>query len=98
MDFKSVLQQKYEEHRQSRNLQQRAKLLSPDLKCLEPDPILQALLKQDTQSKFIDPRHNLVFWARPTGNLRSLINETQQRLLLEAPSQQIFNVTVIKPR
>ena len=95
-DSKHEIQKRYEEHRQSRNAQQMAKLLSASFTALEPDPILQAILRQDAESPFADSRHNLVFWARPSGGVRSLTDQIQQKLLSEAPSQQVNDLTCIR--
>ncbi|PNS20565.1 ATP-dependent RNA helicase ded1 [Sphaceloma murrayae] len=76
------IQARYETHRDAREAQQKAKLLSPEFDAVTID---ETLLKLETQPGFIDPRHCLVFWARPPQPVRELISEVQRRLQSVAP-------------
>lgn len=80
------IQSRYDLHRTTRNSQQRAKLLSADFPGLLLDPILQRLENPALEPGFVDPRHCLVFWARPTQNVRNLTTTIQEKLLAIAPS------------
>lgn len=82
------IQQRYKTHREARNEQQKAKLLSPTFTGFLIDPILDKL-RHD--SSYVDPRNCLVFWAPPPLRIRSLVNEIQQRLLRVAPSKPPFS-------
>jgi hypothetical protein len=88
-DLKSQtqIQSRYTLHRTNRNAQQRAKLLSPDFAGVTPDEILAKLEKPEEYPGYEDPRHCLVFWARPTMAVRELIGEVQRRLREAAPSE-----------
>lgn len=84
--FQVQMQARYSTHRTTRNAQQKEKLLSPDFTGLILDPILQRLEDPTIQPGFTDPRHCLVFWARPPTHIREIINKVQQELLTLAPS------------
>jgi hypothetical protein len=45
------------------------------------------MMKPSIEPGFKDFRHCLVFWARPPGHIRSLVNKLQQDLLKLAPSR-----------
>ncbi|KAG8623589.1 hypothetical protein KVT40_008565 [Elsinoe batatas] len=81
-DDPKQIQARYETHRNTREGQQKAKLLSPEFDAVIVD---ETLLKLETQPGFEDPRHCLVFWARPPKAVRSLIAEVQRRLKEVAP-------------
>lgn len=49
------------------------------------DPILLRLTDQTIEPGYTDPRHCLVFWARPPQSLKSLIAPLQQRLRSASP-------------
>jgi len=66
--------------------QQRAKLLDPGLPGVILDPILKKLEEPNLDVGYVDPRHCLVFWARPPSELRELIANIQQKLRTVAPS------------
>jgi hypothetical protein len=83
---KGIIQARYSTHRTARNAQQKAKLLSPDFSGLILDPVLQKLEDPTIEPGFTDPRHCLVFWARPPAHIRSLVDNIQQELLKLAPS------------
>lgn len=84
--LQALLQSRYSTHRTTRNGQQREKLLSPEFSGLLTDPILQRLRDLSIEPGFTDPRHCLVFWARPPSHIRSLAGKVQQKLLALAPS------------
>ena len=50
------------------------------------DQILEKLENPSIEPGYVDPRSCLVFWARPTTTVKSLIAEVQKRLLKVAPS------------
>ena len=81
-----LIQSRYSTHRCTRNEQQKTKLLSSEFSGLIIDPILKRLTNPLQEPTFKDPRHCLVFWARPPGHVRSLAGTIQQRLLALAPS------------
>ena len=76
------IQQRYKTHREARNEQQKAKLLSTDFTGFSIDPVLDKLLHDPS---YVDPRNCLVFWARPPLRIRTLVSEIQHRLLSVAP-------------
>lgn len=80
------LQTRYATHRNTRNGQQKEKLLSPEFSGLIIDPILERLMNPSIEPGFVDPRNCLVFWARPPSHIRSLVDQVQQKLLTLAPS------------
>ena len=53
------------------------------------DPILLRLHNPTIEPGYIDPRHCLVFWGRPTQKIKDLIHRVQQELLTVAPSKQL---------
>ncbi|KAK5168995.1 uncharacterized protein LTR77_006304 [Saxophila tyrrhenica] len=87
-DDPSQIQSRYNTHRTNRNTQQRAKLLTPDFSGVTIDEILAKL--EHSSDSFVDPRHCLVFWARPPTHLKTLISNIQQRLRDVAPNLWIM--------
>ncbi|EAQ84685.1 hypothetical protein CHGG_08699 [Chaetomium globosum CBS 148.51] len=81
------IQSLYATHRSTRNAQQREKFLSLDFKQLNIDPILLRLEKPDVEPGFQDPRHCLVFWARPPNHVVKLACHVQTLLQKAAPSK-----------
>jgi hypothetical protein len=89
----------YESHRRRRNRRQRDALLDPDFPGVEIDPVLEKLVAAEATAAaapnigrvpaYVDPRHCLVFWARPPAHIRGLVSDIQQRLLKVAPSMYI---------
>ncbi|KAK4991890.1 hypothetical protein LTR50_001509 [Elasticomyces elasticus] len=79
------IQARYTTHRTTRAAQQKAKLLSPDFTGVIVDPILKRLEDPTIEPGFTDPRHCLVFWARPPQQVKELIGAIQQKLLTAAP-------------
>ncbi|KAF8426015.1 RNA ligase/cyclic nucleotide phosphodiesterase [Tirmania nivea] len=79
----------YSRHRTARNALSRTTILSQDFPGPTVDPLLTRLiahspsLTQLVEDDALDPRHGLVFWARPSEGVKRLIGEVQ-RLLLEA--------------
>lgn len=61
------------------------------------DPILLRLEDQKIEPGFVDPRHCLVFWARPTEAVRSLIAQIQLKLLVAAPSMRPYFISRYSP-
>lgn len=84
------IQARYVTHREARNAQYRAKLLEPTFTHLAIDPILLKLLYPEQDPTYADPRHNLVFWARPPKAVCALVDVIQKKLLESAPSQRPF--------
>ena len=58
------------------------------------DPILLRLSDPSIEPGYLDPRHCLVFWGRPTTQIKDLIHRVQQELLTVAPSNAIINFSV----
>lgn len=50
------------------------------------DPVLQKIEDPKIEPGFQDPRHCLVFWARPPQHIKALVGTVQQKLLALAPS------------
>ena len=80
------IQSRYQTHRLTRNAQQKSHMLAPDFPGVNIDPILLRLENPSIEPGYVDPRNCLVFWARPTEKVKSLINRVQQELLTVAPS------------
>ncbi|KAF8446631.1 RNA ligase/cyclic nucleotide phosphodiesterase [Terfezia claveryi] len=77
----------YSRHRTARNALSRTTIVSPDFPGPTIDPLLTRLiahspsLTQLVEDDALDPRHGLVFWARPNEGANRLIGEVQRRLL-----------------
>lgn len=80
-----LIEDRYATHRTTRNSQQKAKLLSPEFSGLTIDTILKRLEEPALEPGFSDPRHCLVFWARPAPHVRDIASEIQKKLLKMAP-------------
>jgi len=91
-DDAAQLQTRYATHRNTRNGQQKEKLLSPEFSGLIIDPILERLMNPSIEPGFVDPRNCLVFWARPPSHIRSLVDQVQQKLLTLAPKLWLMPV------
>jgi hypothetical protein len=91
------IQARYETHRSNRGVQQKEKLTSPDFAGVTIDTILAKLEDQTIEPGFKDPRHCLVFWARPPPQVKAVIAEVQKRLKAVTPSEchsmQVTNLT-----
>ena len=61
-------------------------MLSKDFTGVSIDPTLLRLTNPTIEPGFVDPRHCLVFWARPTTSIKSLILTIQQKLSSVAPN------------
>lgn len=83
------LQTRYATHRNTRNAQQKEKLLSPEFSGLILDPVLQRLVDPTIEPDYVDPRNCIVFWARPPAHIRALVDRVQQKLKSLAPSMYI---------
>jgi hypothetical protein len=90
------MQAYYESHRRRRNQRQREALLDPNFAGVVIDPVLEKLVAAEATAAaapdtvrapaYVDPRHCLVFWARPPAHIRELVGNIQQKLLKAAPS------------
>ncbi|KAF2271566.1 uncharacterized protein EI97DRAFT_437751 [Westerdykella ornata] len=80
------IETRYALHRTTRNAQQKGKLLSNDFPGVNIDPILLRLTDQTIEPGYVDPRHCLVFWARPPQHIKGLIGKIQKELLTVAPN------------
>ncbi|KAJ5770695.1 uncharacterized protein N7511_002746 [Penicillium nucicola] len=75
------LQIAYTIHRSNRNRVFRNQLLQADFCDWKDDEILRQVLEAEKASTgFVDPRHNIAFWARPPQHIRDLIYNIQQEL------------------
>lgn len=83
------IQKRYDNHRTKRNAQQKEKLLAEDFPGVTVDAIL-AKLEDPQQPDYQDPRHCLVFWARPTESIKVIIKEVQNMLKSVAPNLWIM--------
>jgi vesicle-fusing ATPase len=61
-------------------------MLAPDFPGVSIDPILLRLSDPTVEPGYVDPRHCLVFWARPTQKVKDLILQVQNQLQTVAPS------------
>jgi hypothetical protein len=84
--IKVQIQNRYKTHRETRNEQQKAKILAPDFSGFSIDPILERLVRPDAYPGYVDPRNCLVFWARPPKRVRELIGILQAQLREATPS------------
>ncbi|EME42188.1 hypothetical protein DOTSEDRAFT_73117 [Dothistroma septosporum NZE10] len=84
------IQQRYSVHRTNRNSQQKTKLLAPDFPGVTIDTILAKLENPQDNPDYQDPRHCLVFWARPTLAVRNLIGMVQVKLKEVVPNLWIM--------
>ncbi|KAL2198169.1 RNA ligase/cyclic nucleotide phosphodiesterase [Corynascus similis CBS 632.67] len=80
------IQALYATHRTTRNAQQKEKFLSSEFRELNVDPILLRLENPMIEPGFRDPRHCLVFWARPPNHILKLACHLQTLLQKEAPN------------
>ncbi|KAK5166377.1 hypothetical protein LTR04_000637 [Oleoguttula sp. CCFEE 6159] len=85
-DDPAEIQARYSIHRTTRNAQLKAKLLASDFPGVSIDPILHKLMHPGIEPGYVDPRHCLVFWARPTQRVKNLVAEVQRRLREAAPN------------
>jgi vesicle-fusing ATPase len=85
MTLQARIQEKYSLHRSARNAQQKAKLLDENFAGVTIDPVLTRLCNPSMEPGYVDPRHCLVFWGRPTLKVKDLIERVQQELLSVAP-------------
>lgn len=86
----SQIQKRYNTHRVNRNTQQKTKLLAPNFPGITIDEILTKLENPQKYPNYTDPRHCLVFWARPTSRVKRLIASVQGRLKEVMPSLWIM--------
>ena len=89
---KESIQSRYALHRITRNSQQKAKMLDMSFNGVNIDQILLRLEDPTIEPGYTDPRHCLVFWARPTQKVKDLISQVQQELLTVAPSKSVSNI------
>ena len=81
------LQARYQQHRTTRNEQQKAKILGTEFDGWILDNYLVKLDGVQRDPGYIDPRHCLVFWARPPQKVRKLVQIIQQKLKDAAPGK-----------
>lgn len=87
MFFQVQIQALYTMHRNTRNNQQKSKMLEREFSGPNVDPILLRLNDPSVEPGFVDPRHCLVFWGRPSEKIKVLIERVQRELLTVAPSK-----------
>ncbi|KAL2162378.1 hypothetical protein VTH06DRAFT_7291 [Thermothelomyces fergusii] len=85
-DSPAKIQAHYAAHRTTRNAQQRDKFLCPEFSGLDIDTVLLRLEKPEIEPGFRDPRHCLVFWARPPDHIVKLACHLQSLLQKAAPN------------
>ncbi|KAI9683649.1 MAG: transport between ER and Golgi ATPase protein [Trizodia sp. TS-e1964] len=83
--FQIQIQTHYTTHRTDRNEQQHALLLSPTFPGPTIDPTLARLTDPALLPPYTDPRHCLVFWARPPTHIRTLAAKLQHALRATMP-------------
>lgn len=81
------LQTHYQTHRTTRNDQQKSKILDQDFDGWILDEHLVKLDGVQKDPSYVDPRHCLVFWARPPKRVRKLVEIIQQKLKDAAPGK-----------
>ena len=86
------LQARYDKHRTTRNIQQKQKILDPNFNGVVLDQILRQIEDPTIEPGYCDPRHCLVFWARPPQKVKNLIDSIQQKLRAVAPRKFLFSV------
>lgn len=86
MLFQAQIQDRYSTHRTTRNAQQKTKMLAEGFPGVSIDPILLRLSDPSIEPGYVDPRHCMVFWARPTQKVKDLILKVQTELATVAPS------------
>jgi hypothetical protein len=84
-----LLQDRYQLHRITRNGQQKAKILDESFTGWILDEHLVKLDGPQKDSSYEDPRHCLVFWARPPVKVRNLVEIIQQKLQDAAPGRMM---------
>ncbi|EXJ88706.1 hypothetical protein A1O1_05638 [Capronia coronata CBS 617.96] len=80
-----LIQGRYSAHRETRNAQQREKILADNFQGWILDEYLVKLEGPRKDATFSDPRHCLVFWGRPPQKVKNLIKVIQSKLLDAAP-------------
>jgi vesicle-fusing ATPase len=86
------LQTRYALHRTTRNEQQKANILGPDFDGWILDEHLVKLDGFQKDPSYVDPRHCLVFWARPPQKVRKLVQVIQQKLKDAAPGEDAVDI------
>jgi vesicle-fusing ATPase len=84
------IQKKYALHRSARNAQQKSKLLDASFAGVSIDHVLQRLSDPSIEPGYVDPRHCLVFWGRPTQKVKDVIERVQKELSSVASSELCF--------
>ncbi|KFY59124.1 hypothetical protein V497_04508 [Pseudogymnoascus sp. VKM F-4516 (FW-969)] len=84
-DDPALLQEKYSAHRENRNAQQKANILSPTFPGLILDGILLRRVDPSVSPGYVDPRNSLVFWGRPPPHVRELATTIQDKLKEVSP-------------
>ncbi|KAF2876523.1 RNA ligase/cyclic nucleotide phosphodiesterase [Massariosphaeria phaeospora] len=95
------IQARYTVHRTTRNAQQKARMLDQSFPGVIIDQILLRLSDPEIEPGYVDPRHCLVFWGRPTQKIKDLISRIQLELLTVAPNlwlmpQQRLHITALE--
>ncbi|RPA78054.1 hypothetical protein BJ508DRAFT_416690 [Ascobolus immersus RN42] len=90
----AVISKAYQTHRTLRNAKFTKMLRSPEFDGVNIDPILvrveQAKREGRAVDDAVDPRHCLVFWARPPERIRQFVKTVQERLRNIAPDLWIM--------
>ncbi|KAL5120890.1 transport between ER and Golgi ATPase protein [Pleosporales sp. CAS-2024a] len=84
-DDAAEIQTRYSLHRATRNAQQKAKMLDASFAGVNIDSVLARLCDPTLDPGFVDTRHCLVFWGRPTQKVKDLVERVQHELSLVAP-------------
>lgn len=62
-------------------------MLSPAFEGLNVDRILKKLDDPSIEPGYVDPRHCMVFWARPPQHIKDLVDQIQQKLKRVSPGE-----------
>ncbi|KAJ6083712.1 hypothetical protein N7467_007847 [Penicillium canescens] len=80
-DDPNQLQIAYTVHRSNRNAVFRTQLLQSGFREWKDDEFLRQVLEAERGlTGFVDPRHNIAFWARPPQHIRDLVYNIQQEV------------------
>jgi hypothetical protein len=75
------LQDAYETHRTDRNARFSDEIRRAGFHEWKEDNVLHQVLEaEEGLTDYVDPRHNLAYWARPPQHVRELVSKIQQTI------------------
>ncbi|RMZ85273.1 hypothetical protein DV738_g175, partial [Chaetothyriales sp. CBS 135597] len=87
------MQERYQLHRVTRNLRQKADILADNFSGWVLDEHLTRLDGPQRDTNYRDPRNCLVFWARPPQKVKNLVQIIQQKLKDAAPNLWLMPIS-----